>query len=573
MGDGEKYSDSEEAASEEIDYKRPDTVLRPATNVQWDFPHITWTDSLDENKISFYIADFFFSETADGEPRWISGGFNARRGLREEIIQKYGEGYYYAATYGISADIMQYQNSPLSQLSPAYHLTAASTKDSLKEILDSAEENTPEDVRSAVQDLDTNELKTALLADQNEPGGTADLLGQLEGKMGITVSTAAQKPEFESMAGNANIVGAALNDVPEGTNTITLNIGSPEEEHVIPEQYHNAVALQFSMGLDGVTDQGNLKVPVRVTLPIPSNINPRFLVLLHYGQNGSVEEITGDKTYVYQKEDGWYVSFVLTHFSDFVMTEQKQAEPEPTPTPVPPSSGGISWDDDNDDDDDDRPSKPSKAPAPTVTPTPTVSPAPTASPVPTETPAPTPIPVTGSFADIKAADWYVDAVQYVCDKGMMNGVTENTFSPNTPTNRGMLVTILYRLEGEPDASAAGFSDVDGGQYYAKAVAWASQNGLVNGFEDGTFRPDEPVTREQIATILYRYAAFQGRDVTAKADLSGFSDEAQVGGYAREPMAWAKAEGLITGTDWNGLHPGGYATRAETAAILMRFCEK
>lgn len=199
---------------------------------------------------------------------------------------------------------------------------------------------------------------------------------------------------------------------------------------------------------------------------------------------------------------------------------------------------------------------------------------PPVTPPPAETPAsvPSSVPVTDRFTDIRTGNWYVDAIQYVCDKEMMNGVTKDTFSPNTPTSRGMLVTILYRLEEEPSVSAAPFSDVAREKYYASAVAWASQNDLVNGFENGTFRPDNSITREQLAVILYRYAAHNGWDVTDRADLSNYTDTALISTYAKEALSWAKAVGVITGTDWGGIHPGGNTTRAETAAILMRFCE-
>lgn len=217
--------------------------------------------------------------------------------------------------------------------------------------------------------------------------------------------------------------------------------------------------------------------------------------------------------------------------------------------------GSSSWDDDDDYD---------YRPTPKPTPTPTPTPAPT--------PAPAVVAVADRFTDVKPSDWYTGAVQYVCDEGMMNGVTKNVFSPNTPASRAMLVTILYRLEGEPAVNGAAFSDVPREKYYAGAVAWASANHIVNGFEDNSFRPDAPITREQLAVILYRYAARKGRNVASRADLSGYTDARQISPYAEEALSWANASGLITGADWGGLHPGGQATRAETAAILMRFCK-
>ena len=136
----------------------------------------------------------------------------------------------------------------------------------------------------------------------------------------------------------------------------------------------------------------------------------------------------------------------------------------------------------------------------------------------------------------------------------------------------MIVTILYRLENEPAAGTASFSDVASGAYYAKAVAWAAENGVVTGTTATTFAPDAPITREQMAAILYRYATLKGYDVSQKADLSGYTDAGTISAYASDAMAWANAQGLITGVTNTTLAPKSSATRAQVATILMRFCE-
>lgn len=176
------------------------------------------------------------------------------------------------------------------------------------------------------------------------------------------------------------------------------------------------------------------------------------------------------------------------------------------------------------------------------------------------------------FVDVPENAWFRDAVQYMLDNKMMNGVTATTFEPNMTTTRGMIVTILHRLEGEPDAAASSFTDVAPNMYYADAVAWAQANNIVNGVTDTTFAPDNPITREQMASILYRYAQFKGYDVTSNNDLSGYADAAQISAYAASAMRWANAEGLITGNTSTTINPKGNATRAEVATILMRFCE-
>ena len=178
----------------------------------------------------------------------------------------------------------------------------------------------------------------------------------------------------------------------------------------------------------------------------------------------------------------------------------------------------------------------------------------------------------GSFTDVDTDDWFADAVQYMLDNGMMNGVTDTTFGPGTTTTRGMIVTILYRLEGEPDTTASSFTDVASGMYYADAVAWAQANSIVTGITETIFAPDQAITREQMAAILYRYAQYKGYDVTASNDLSSYTDASRISAYATAAMQWANAEGLITGNTSTTINPTGNATRAEVATILMRFCE-
>ena len=180
------------------------------------------------------------------------------------------------------------------------------------------------------------------------------------------------------------------------------------------------------------------------------------------------------------------------------------------------------------------------------------------------------LPVVLPFTDVKAGDWFYDAVAYVYGKGMMQGVSGSAFAPYTATNRAMVVTILHRMEGSPAALPAGFTDVAVGQYYAGPVAWASGGGIVTGYPDNTFRPQISITREQMAAILYRYAGYRGLNVSMKGDLNAFADAGTVSAYAVEAMRWAVAAGLINGENGR-LNPGGDATRAQVAAIFQRFC--
>ena len=177
------------------------------------------------------------------------------------------------------------------------------------------------------------------------------------------------------------------------------------------------------------------------------------------------------------------------------------------------------------------------------------------------------------FTDIAAGAWYADAVQYVYENGMMNGTSETMFSPEATTTRAMIVTILHRLENEPAAVDSDFTDVAGGSYYADAVDWAAANGIVNGVSETSFAPDDAITREQMAAILYRYAQSKGYDTTVGGmSLSEYADASRISAYATTAMQWANAEGLITGVTDTTLSPQGSATRAQVATILMRFVE-
>lgn len=183
-------------------------------------------------------------------------------------------------------------------------------------------------------------------------------------------------------------------------------------------------------------------------------------------------------------------------------------------------------------------------------------------------------PVSGlPFGDVKSADWFYNDVKYVYEKGMMAGTAADVFAPNATTTRAMIVTILYRLEGSPAVTGtSSFVDVPAGQWYTDAVNWAAANQIVKGTSATTFAPNDSITREQMAAILYRYAQYKGYDVTKKADLSGYSDNSQVSAYAKDALAWANAAKLINGVTNTTLAPQGNATRAQVSAILHRFCD-
>ncbi|MGM9563550.1 MAG: leucine-rich repeat protein [Faecousia sp.] len=173
------------------------------------------------------------------------------------------------------------------------------------------------------------------------------------------------------------------------------------------------------------------------------------------------------------------------------------------------------------------------------------------------------------FNDIPANAWYIDAVAFAVENGLMNGVGDNKFDPEGSMTRAMLVTVLWRYEGSPKKGTNTFADVPNGRWYTDAIAWAAAEGVVGGVGNGKFEPDGNVTREQMATILFRYANKKGFDTSKRGDLSGFPDASRVSFYAKDALAWAVAEKIINGSD-GYLLPQGDATRAQVSAILMRY---
>lgn len=200
---------------------------------------------------------------------------------------------------------------------------------------------------------------------------------------------------------------------------------------------------------------------------------------------------------------------------------------------------------------------------------------------PAEEPVPTPVPeqptTTGNvagFKDVKAGQWYSDGIEYVVGKGYMSGYSTDTFAPFDNTSRAMMAQVFFNIEkGDvAGAMAALYTDVDAAKWYAKAVNWATENGIMDGYGHNLFGPNDPVTREQLVTIIYRYAKKKGADVSRKADISKFADAGKVGSWALDAMQWAVGCGLISGKTATTLNPGDNATRAEIATIIMRYCE-
>lgn len=177
--------------------------------------------------------------------------------------------------------------------------------------------------------------------------------------------------------------------------------------------------------------------------------------------------------------------------------------------------------------------------------------------------------------DVGKSDWFYDYVKYVYQKKIMNGVGNNCFAPNTSISRAMIVQILYNMQNGKavyGSKSPSYADMKTNEWYSTAVKWAASNSIVSGYENGTFRPNNPITREQLVTILFRYGQYKKYNLYARESLRGFNDYNRISSYAVSAFEWAYAAGIVSGKTAYTLDPQGKATRAETAAIMMRFCK-
>lgn len=361
-----------------------------------------------------------------------------------------------------------------------------------------------------VQAMDAKELQKDL-----EKGGSVaedfaklDAAVQTSGGIDVEVRSDSEAPSF-LRGSSVSIVGAALN--ASATNsTVRLSISSPARQRTFSSKYSNSVASQFSMTLSGVKDASSLAVPVLITLPLPSSVSARRVVVLHYHSGSSTPTVITPKV-----ADG-YISFTLTGFSDFVVTET-----------VSTSSGGSSG----------GGGRPSSGGGTVIVTPPGTT---------TTTP-------DGVFTDVPASHWAAAQITWARDNGVMNGTGNGAFSPDRQVNRQQLWMVLARLANAAPANMAA------------AREWAINTGVSDGANgEGT------MSRQQLVTMLYRYAQSQEMTLEGAADLGTYPDSAAVASYAQEALAWAVGNGIVTGTSDGRLNPEGTATRAQFAVILYRF---
>ena len=337
LGDGTEYSDSEIATSPDWTYTKPTAILATPTGLYWNGRESHWSPPADMSDVGGYVVEYYWYDAES--QKYISVGGTSCLDLyslsdespadylEDYCIEEYGAGQYYFRVRTLSRDITKVRSSLWSELSPVYNLTDVSagidsTLDSLLDSYDTDGDLTDDEKTALKEELwetDTDSLDASMAADQTN-SGTVSKIEALENLVGgqAEVSVSDDAPAGLTSS-NISIIGANLNT--EGDAKATLNVSAPSKDAVIPELYNNTV--QFSMKLDGVneTEQGQeLKVPVKITMPVPAGINPDFLVLLHFHSDGTYEEI--EFPYIFEKDGQPYVSFVVTSFSDFAFAQR-----------------------------------------------------------------------------------------------------------------------------------------------------------------------------------------------------------------------------------------------------------
>ena len=497
LGDGINYADGPTVKSDVWTYVKPAKTLTTPTQLSWDWPDAVFNVTESEEEVYGCYVDFYHTDDLSVDP-WVAGGshisyFTDRAEAYDWMLQDSGNGYYSFEVMLISNDITKIANSGWSAMSPAYNLgeLSGSVESELDKIVDSGA--APEEIRDAVQAIDTEELKSAMLADQENSGVVADIV-ELEEAVGgpAEVEVTAEAAAFD--ASKVSIVGANLNNAESESDPIKLVLDKPEKEHVLDTLYSSAVAVSFSMDLENVKDTENLDVPVKITLPVPSSINPQFLVILHYHADGSMEELM---PYIYSEGGQFYAEFVLTSFSDFVLTQyanQFKDVPENAyyrDAVVWAVESGITTGTG-----DGTTFKPNESCTRGQVVTFLWRAAGKPEPAITENP----------FKDVKSGDYFYKAVLWALENKITTGTGDgSTFEPNANCNRAQIVTFLSRAKnGQPTSSNNPFKDVAENAYYYNPVLWAVENGITTGTGDGTtFEPNSDCTRGQVITFLWR----------------------------------------------------------------------
>ncbi|MBR5268082.1 MAG: hypothetical protein IKU20_07815, partial [Lachnospiraceae bacterium] len=350
LGDYIEYCNSDVATSGLYTYAKPTTKLDRVTDLAWvdkDDEFVTWIDWKELSVSDFvdgYQVQMYYCDIIDGTYVPYDGmrGFgnpHTENPIDDHYFQEKGDGFYKFRVRALSNDMEVIGNGRWSDFSPAYDTMGVTQQvnNNLTGIISNT--TTQSGILSAVQNVDTQELKTALLVDQDNTGAT-DKLAELEDKVGGAASVQVTNAASAFNQSEVSIVGANLNKNDVNAAPIQLVVDKPKDPtHVIPELYNSSVAVSFSMDLENVEDTKNLAVPVKITLPVPSSINPDFLVIYHYEVTGGYPKLI--HPYVYQEGGKWYADFVLTSFSDFVMTMLHELERVEAKAATQTSKGNI----------------------------------------------------------------------------------------------------------------------------------------------------------------------------------------------------------------------------------------
>lgn len=696
LGDnGATYTDSEPATTAVYQYTNPGVSYAVPTGVGWDGANFAYTleEAVLTDDADLFIQ--FAKVQEDGSYRKVgykadsaqyaqSSGNQTFLERFNNRVTEFGPGDYVFRIRVISRNITEKYHSDWSEWSEPRTVsgTTGEITDSLGDILNGLDPNAGEDAKQtaidAVRALDQEKLEESLSADQ-EGTGVAAQLGELEEKLGLNTQVSVEDSTLGFDSSQVTVVGAGLsakdiNDPP------TLTISKADETLEIPNTYRDYVQMDLSLGNTVETNSdGTLLVPIQITMPVPDGIDHTKLQILHFRSDG----VTRDRITPFCFLDGsqWMARFTVNRLSPFAFAEYepfavtldpnggnpvtpaslttgedgKLTQELPTPTRTDhdfngwftqaedgmqvnsayvftadttiyahwtarqPSGGGgggggggstttyygatvqaaengsVTLSSQN----------AAKGSTVTLTVTPDqgyelasltvtdqngktvaltdqgngtftfVMPGSkvTVKAVFQEEKEPEPQPEPLPFGDVAEGAWYADAVRYVYENGIMTGTGDGSFSPNQNLTRGMLVTMLYRMAGQPAVSGgSAFTDVAAGAWYADGANWAAANGVAGGYGGGAFGPEDPITREQMALFLYNYAGFRGEDQTASASLTAFSDGARVSGWAEQAMQWAVAQGLLQGSN-GALNPQGTATRAEVAQFMANFLQK
>lgn len=377
-----------------------------------------------------------------------------------------------------------------------------------------AAESAIKNIQSAGADKIAAEIEKELADTSSDASTTTiDKLEKLEtavmdqANIKVSVSPDSKVPEALNTK-KVSIIGAALNAEKTSNTKVELKISAPKTERTLGRNYDNDVAVQFSMTLTNVVNAKKLAVPVIITVPLPAGISSSKAVVLHYAGTDSASQVLQSKV------SGGYISFAATGFSDFIITQRVERKT---------SSGGGGG----------GGTKVTNIP---VTVTPTVPSAP-----------------AGIFTDVPAGHSFASQITWARDNGVMGGYADGSFRPANPTNRQQLWMVLARLSGAAPADMAA------------AREWAVNSGVSDGANgEGT------LSRQQLVTMLYRYAQSQEMNLEGAADLAAYPDNAAVASYAQEALAWAVGKGIVTGTSDGRLNPEGTATRGQFAVIMYRF---